>query len=197
MYSCLDSLIFLPLGMLSKPYNVICLKGFWLATEFTSFCSKLRPVNLNMISLLYPWILGFLFGSSADKESTCNAGDSASIPGLGRSHVERIGYPLHYSWVSLVIQLVKNPPAMWETWIWSLTGKDLLGTWQPTPVFWPGKSSWTEEPSGWLCMGLQRVGHVWVTEHRAQIYGFHFYGFNQLQIENIWRKKIFPESSKK
>jgi len=50
-----------------------------------------------------------------NKESACNAGDAGSIPGLGRSPEEGIGYPLQYSWASLVAQLVKNPPAMWET----------------------------------------------------------------------------------
>ena len=39
------------------------------------------------------------------------------IPGSGRSAGEGIGYPLQYSWASLVAQLVKNPPAMWETWV--------------------------------------------------------------------------------
>ena len=56
-------------------------------------------------------------GSSASKESACNAGDPGLISGLGRSVGEGIGYPLHYSWVSLVAQLVKNPPAMLETWV--------------------------------------------------------------------------------
>ena len=51
--------------------------------------------------------------SSVGKESTCNAGDPGSIPGSGRSPGEGIGYPLQYSWASLVVQLVKNPPAMW------------------------------------------------------------------------------------
>ena len=51
-------------------------------------------------------------GSSAGKESACNAGDPGSIPGLGRSAGEGIGYPLQYSWASLVAQLSKNPPAM-------------------------------------------------------------------------------------
>ena len=50
-------------------------------------------------------------GSSVGKESTCSAGDPSSIPGLGRSAGEGIGYPLQYSWASLVAQLVKNPPA--------------------------------------------------------------------------------------
>ena len=53
--------------------------------------------------------------SSAGKEPICNAGDSSSISELGRSAEERIGYPLHYSWTSLVAQLVKNPPTMHET----------------------------------------------------------------------------------
>ena len=53
--------------------------------------------------------------SSVGKESTCNAGYPGLIPGLGRSPGEGIGYPLQYSWVSLVTQLVKNPPAMPET----------------------------------------------------------------------------------
>jgi len=45
------------------------------------------------------------------------AGDPNSIAGLGRSAGEGIGYPLQYSWASLVAQLVKNPPAMWEIWV--------------------------------------------------------------------------------
>ena len=62
--------------------------------------------------------LGFP-ASSVDKESTCIARDSSSIPGLGRSPGEGIGmgYALQYSWASLVAQLVKNLAAMWETWV--------------------------------------------------------------------------------
>ena len=63
--------------------------------------------------------------SSVGKESACNAGDPSSIPGLGRSAGEGIDYPLQYSWASLVAQLVKNLPAMWETWIRSLGWEDL------------------------------------------------------------------------
>ena len=55
--------------------------------------------------------------SSVAKESACNAGDPGLIPGLGRSAGEGIGYPHQYSWASLVAQLVKNPPAMRETWV--------------------------------------------------------------------------------
>ena len=58
-------------------------------------------------------------GSSAGKEFTYNARDPGLIPGSGRLTGEGIGYPhpLQYSWASLVAQLVKNLPAMWETWI--------------------------------------------------------------------------------
>ena len=52
--------------------------------------------------------------SSVGKELACNAGDPSSVPGLGRFPGEGIGYPLQY-WASLVAQLAKNPPAMWET----------------------------------------------------------------------------------
>ena len=51
-------------------------------------------------------------GSSAGKESACNAGDSSSIPGSGSAPGEGIGYPLQYAWASLVAQVVKNPPAV-------------------------------------------------------------------------------------
>ena len=69
--------------------------------------------------------LGFS-DSSVGKESTCNAGDLSSIPGLGRSAGEGIGYPLQYSWASLVAQLVKNLPAIQETWVRSLGWEDPL-----------------------------------------------------------------------
>ena len=86
--------------------------------------------------------LGFP-GSSAGTETTCNAGDPSSIPRLGRSPGEGIGYPLHYSQVSLVAQSVTNPPTMWEIWVGTISwGR----AWQPTPVFLPGESPWTEEP---------------------------------------------------
>ena len=78
--------------------------------------------------------------SSVDKESACNAGDPGSIPGSGRSAGEGIGYPLQYFWTSLKAQLVKNPPAMPETWVRSLGWKDALEKGKATtPVFWPGE----------------------------------------------------------
>ena len=101
--------------------------------------------------------------SSVGKESACNAGDRSLIPGLGRSPGEGIGYPLQYSWASLVAQPVKNPPVMWETWV-----DPWVGTipWRrerlPTPVFWPGEfhelySPWglkESDTTEWLSLSL-------------------------------------------
>ena len=60
-------------------------------------------------------VLAVFLDSSIGKESACNEGDPGSVPGLGRSAGEGIGCPLQYSWASLVAQLVKNLPPMWET----------------------------------------------------------------------------------
>ena len=54
------------------------------------------------------------------------AGGSSSIPGSGRSTGDGIGYPLQYSWASPVAQLIKNPPAMQNTWVQSLGWEDPL-----------------------------------------------------------------------
>ena len=77
------------------------------------------------------YLLSGFLGGSDGKESACNAGDPSSIPGSGRSAGEGIGYPLQYSWASLVAQRVKNLPAMqeiwvWETWVRSLGWEDPL-----------------------------------------------------------------------
>ena len=114
-------------------------------------------------------------GSSAGKESTCNAGDPCAIPGSGRSAGEGIGYPLRYSWASLVAQLVKNLPAMQETWInpwvWKILWRREK---QPTPVFWPGEfyglySPWGHKESDrteWLSLSPFKVVFL------SWLYGF-------------------------
>ena len=96
----------------------------------------------------------FTTEQSAGKESICNAADSGSIPGLGSSPGEGIGYSLQYSWASLVAQMVKNPSAMSEIWVWSLGWEDALkeGT-ATTPVFLPG------EPHGQRSLGHSLWGH--------------------------------------
>ena len=73
------------------------------------------------------------------------------IPGSGRSTGEGIGYPLQYSWAFLVTQLVKNMPAIQETWVLSLGWEDPLEE-EMAPHA-------TEEPGGLQSMGSQRAGH--------------------------------------
>ena len=103
-------------------------------------------------------------GSSADKESTCNTGDPGSILRSGRSPGEGVGYPLQYSWASLVAQAVMNLPAMWETWVWSLSWEDLLEKGKVThSSFLAWRIPWTEEPGRLQSMVSQRVGHNWAT----------------------------------
>ena len=70
-------------------------------------------------------MLGFP-DSSVGKESACNTGHPGLFLGLGRSTGERIVDSLQYSWASLVAQLVKNPPAVRETWVQSLDWEDSL-----------------------------------------------------------------------
>ena len=106
--------------------------------------------------------MGFL-GSSAGKESACNAGDPSLSPGLESSPEERIGYPLQYSWASLVANTVKESACNarkpgFDPWVGKIP-------WQPTPVFLPGESPWTEEPGGLQSMWLQIVRHGWATKH--------------------------------
>ena len=113
------------------------------------------------------WLKHSLFGASliaVDKESTCNAGDPSLIPGLGRSTGGEISYPLQYSWASQVAQLVKNPPVIRETWVWSLGWEDPLEEGLATHssiLAW--RISWTEEPSRLQSTGSQTVGHGWAT----------------------------------
>jgi len=64
--------------------------------------------------------------SSVGREIACNTGDPGSVSGLRRSAREGKRYPLQYSWAFLVAQLVKNLPAMLETWVRSLGWEDSL-----------------------------------------------------------------------
>ena len=78
-----------------------------------------------------------------------NAGDPSSIPRLGRSSGEGMGYPLQYSWASLVAQLVKNPLQCgrpgFDPWVGKIPWrKERL----PTPVFWPGEFHGLQIPWG-------------------------------------------------
>ena len=90
----------------------------------SSSLTQITSVHWVLSHLSFPFslpLLGIAFpDSSVGKYSACNAGDPGLIPGLGRSTGVGIGYPLQYSWASLVAQLVKNLPAMPETRVPSL-----------------------------------------------------------------------------
>ena len=121
--------------------NYLCLKwppNLWsfpyirvrIRVRVSDFCKKphLPKCHLPKVHSCI-WFLFATTGfpdSSVGKESSCNAEDPSSIPESGRSPGEGIGYPLWYSGTSLVVQLIKNPPAMWETWVWSLGWEDPL-----------------------------------------------------------------------
>ena len=105
-------------------------RGAWQDTVHRIAKSQTRLKQLSRNSWGFPH-------SPVGKESTRDTGDPGLIPGSGRSAGEGIGYPLQYSWVSLVAQLVKNLPAMQETWVGKIRWRR---AWQPTPVFLPGES---------------------------------------------------------
>ena len=92
--------------------------------------------------MILPLFTGGFPNSSVGKESAFNAEDPGSFPGLGRSPGEGIGYPLQYFWASLVAQLVKNPPAMHETWVQDLGSIPGLGRSPGEGIGYPLQQSW-------------------------------------------------------
>ena len=112
--------------------------------------------------------------SSVGKESACNAGS-------GRSAGKGIGYPLQYSWAYLVAQLIKNPPAMWETWFDPWVGKV---PWRretlPIPVFWPGEFHGLSGP--------------WGSKSRTQLSDFHSLSGKEpaCQCRRLRRRRFDP-----
>ena len=77
------------------------------------------------------------------------------------------GYPLQYSWASLVAQTIKNHlqcgRSEFDPWVEKTPWRKV---WQPTPVLLPGESSWTEKPGRLQSMESQRIGHNRATKHR-------------------------------
>ena len=100
---------------------------FWVTWRCICFLIQWTGLAVEPVHVCYSWQFfkcleqnkGF-FGGSAGKESACNEGDLGSIPGLGRCPGGGHGYPLQYSWASLVAQMVKNTRAVRETWVRSL-----------------------------------------------------------------------------
>ena len=98
---------------------------------------------------IYRVIIRWQLKGSDGAESACNAGDPGLIPGSESSSGEGIGYPLQYSWASLAAQSAKNLPAVGRPGFDPCIGKiPWRRAWQPTPVFLPGESPWTEGPGG-------------------------------------------------
>ena len=95
--------------------------------------------------------------SSVGKESAGNAGDPSLIPGPGRSPGEGKACPLQRSWASLVAQLIKNPPATWETWDRSLGWEDPLEEGKAT------HSSILAWRIPWTVHGVAKSRHNWAT----------------------------------
>ena len=107
--------------------------------------------------------MGFPY-SSVGKKISYNAGDPGSIPELGRSTGEGIGHPLQYSWASLVAQLVKNLPAVRETWVRSPGWEDLLEKGKAT------HSSILYSP--------------WISKSQTQLSDLHFHFHHVHRLEN-------------
>ena len=113
--------------------------ALWITSVMPLFARRRRiGVKLQVGTLL-----GFL-GSSAGKESACNAGDHSLIPGSGSSLGKGVGYPKQYFGAFLVAQTVKNPPAMWEICIRSLACEDPLDGGHGNPL----QYSCLENPHG-------------------------------------------------
>ena len=97
-------------------------------------------------------------GASLVAQSVKNlpAGDLGSISGSRRSPGEGIGYSFQYSWASLVAQIVRNPPAMQETWVWSMSWEDSPGGGHGNPLLY----SCLENPHGQRSLvGCSPWGH--------------------------------------
>ena len=140
-------------------------------SKVTLHKTERQDLNPGHVTLGFP-------GGSVSNETACNAGDVGSIPGWGRSPGKGNGYPLQYSWASLVAQLVKNPPSMWETWVRSLGGEDPLEKGMANHssiVAW--RIPWTVEPGRLQSMGSQRAGN------RNENYHLHHH-----QKYDIWDK---------
>ena len=130
--------------------------SFHISRAPSSSCSALPPISAFPLTDALFWLL--LQVARGDRAP--HPPDPSSIPGSGRSPGEDIGYPIQYSLAPMVAQLVKNPPAMWETWIRSLGWEDPLEKEMATHssiLAW--RLPWTEEPGGLQSTGLQRVGH--------------------------------------
>ena len=153
---------------------------------FSLYIPKLKFMKIDFKNLLciFFWLSDSSVGKDGE-ESACNAGDPGLIPWFGRFTGEGIGYLLQYSWASLVPQLVKNPPAMRETWVWSLGWEDSLEKGKGHPLQYSG----LENSMDCIC-----VVHG-VAKSRTQLSDFHFQDSHSEGLhENGEKKKGYLRS---
>ena len=145
-----------PFMVHQQPFNTLTWTGnvskFWpqscLYTRLEwnwTFTASFQFVFVLALCVSDCWIikspLSYFPGDSDAKESAFNVGDAGLIPGWERCPGEGNGNPLHYSWIFLAAQMIKNPPAMQETWVQSLSWEDpWRRAWPPTPLFLPRES---------------------------------------------------------
>ena len=104
-------------------------------------------------------------GHSDGEESACNVEDLGSTPGLGTSPGEGIGYPLQYSWASLVVQMVKSLPAVWEAWVRPLGWEDPL---EKGKVIHSSILTWRismDKGAWWATVHRVEKSRTWLTKH--------------------------------
>ena len=114
-------------------------------------------------------------------------------------HVQKLAYNIFLEGASLVAQLVKNPPEMWETWVWSLDWDDPLEEGMATHssiLAW--RIPWAEESGGLQSMESHRVGHDWVTKHSTAqhsifLENWHFLHINMYfgSVQSLSRVRLF------
>ena len=156
-------------------------KENWSGLPLLLQCAIVFVYYYLIFSLLWGRMIIILIYSSVGKESACSAGDPGLIPGSGRSPGEGIGYPLQYSWAFLVAQLVKNPPAMWETWVGKIPWR--RERWL-TPVLWPGEFHKLYSP--WSCKELDTTEwlslHCHSTEGKFKFWEAVYFAFQNLVL---------------
>ena len=122
--------------------------GIWHITRYCSpvLCISCVHTNLEISTVHISICVVSTYGASLVAQLVKNAGEPSSIPGLGRSPGEGIGYPFQYSWTCLVAQIIKYLPAVRETWFDLWVGKiPWRRALQSTLVFLSGESLKTEK----------------------------------------------------
>ena len=134
--------------------------------------------------------------SSVGKESTYNAGDPSLIPGSGRSAGEGVGYPLQYSLASLAVQLVNNSPAMWETWVWSLSWDDPLEKGKGYPLQYSGLENFMDCIVHGVANSQTRLndfyfffsnilGLIWFSTWLSEYISYYFLNYSHFSLSQI------------